>query len=284
MWDRQKLCVKNNPGDYPLLSFSPCLRCCVQFLKEQAALSAEEITADTINDFIGDLNEEECDDDPYSSLDTCDTAYKNNGNPLSTSNGYPFDASQSESPSLKLKTNGAANGAVNGSVNWTMNGAVNGAVKGAGNGAVNGTVKGAVNGAGNGAVNGAAKNGFAKSLVRYIEDEARAGIEAWQADTIASWHTTGGGSVQWFSVCCRDRNSKLLFFTLDLPSSMKVGCSNSDLGPNSSYVPKEYHLRTKMLVRLLAQSKACACREGIHFRSLVYSLGTDGRIRSQVRI
>lgn len=148
-------------------------------MKEQAALSAEEITIDTINEFIGDVNGDECDDDPFSSLDSCATIYSTDSTILSSSNGF-----HKESPSSKRKTNGAVNGAVNG--------------------ATNGTVYRAVNGAGNGA-----GNGSSKSEVRSIQDEARASFDAWRADRIAVWHTSGGGSVQWFSVCCHDRNSKL---------------------------------------------------------------------------
>jgi (p)ppGpp synthase/HD superfamily hydrolase len=162
-----------------------------KFLKEQAALSAEEITIDTINEFIGDGNGDECDDDPFSSLDSCATIYTTESTFLSTSNG-----SYKESSSSKRKTNGAVNGAVNG--------ATNGAVYRAVNGATNGAVYRAVNGAGNGA-----GNGSSKSEVRSIQDEARASFDAWRADRIAVWHTSGGGSVQWFSVCCHDRNSIL---------------------------------------------------------------------------
>lgn len=204
------------------IPLSPQLHGFVQFLKEQAALSAEEITADSINEFIADLNEDECDDDPYSS-DTSAIVSMTNGKPLSTSNGDPFgpNAYQYDILSLNPKNNGAANGAAKGAVNGTANGAVNGAAnwgatRGA-NGAVNGTgLKLPGNGAGNGTAlklrgNGSA-NGSAKSKVCYIQDEARAGIEAWKMNRIALWHTSGGGSVQWFSVCCHDRNSTLLHF------------------------------------------------------------------------
>ena len=195
----------------------------MQFLKEQAALSAEEITADTINEFIADLTEDESDDDPFSSSDACATISTTNDKPSSTNNEDPFgpDFYQYDISGLKPKTNGSANGAAN----WVANGAANGAGNGAVNGAANGGANGAANGKtlkllGNGAANGTAlilagngsANGSAKSKVCYIQDEARAGIEAWKMDRIALWHISGGGSVQWFSVCCHDRNSTLLHF------------------------------------------------------------------------
>lgn len=195
-------------------------------MKEQAALSAEEITADTINDFVADLNEDECDDDLYSS-DTCAIISTTNAKPSSISNGDFFgpNAYQYDFSSLNLKTNGAANGAANGTANGAVNGAANGAMNGAMNWAANRGANGAANGtalkhSGNGAAygitlklrgNGSA-NGSVKSKAPYIQDEARAGIEAWKTDRIALWHASGGGSVQWFSVCCHDRNSTLLYF------------------------------------------------------------------------
>lgn len=154
----------------------------MQFLKEQATLSAEEITADTVNDFISDLDEDESEDDSYSSADeSSSTVAKTNGKPLGTSNGDPFlrNAFQFELPSFMPKTNGATNGAALKLAEDLVSKIAGG-------------------------------NGFAKFKVRYIQDEARAGIEAWQTDRIALWHSSGCGSVQWFCVCCYDRNSNLL--------------------------------------------------------------------------
>lgn len=134
-----------------------------------------------MNDFISDLDEDECEDDSYSSSDTFTTVPKINGKPLGTSSGDPFlrYSYQSDVPSLMSKTNGATNGAALKLAEDLVSKIVGG-------------------------------NGFAKFKVRYIQDEARAGIEAWQTDRIALWHSSGGGSVQWFSVFCYDRNSNLL--------------------------------------------------------------------------
>jgi GTP pyrophosphokinase len=148
----------------------------LQFLKEQAALSAEEITADTVKNFISDLDDDDCEDDSYSSSDTCATIP--NGKPLGTSNGDPFLRYSYQSDVPSLKTNGATNGAALKLAEDLVSKIMGG-------------------------------SGFAKFKVRYIQDEARAGLEAWQTDRIALWHTSGGGSVQWFSVCCHDRNSNL---------------------------------------------------------------------------
>jgi len=158
----------------------------VQFLKEQATLSAEEITADTVNDFISDLEEEESDDDSYSSDESPSPIVKTNGKPLGTSNGDSFlrNAFQFELPRFIPKTNGAP---------------TNGAALKLAEDLVSKIARG---------------NGFAKFKVRYIQDEARAGIEAWQTDRIALWHSSGRGSVQWFCVCCYDRNSNLLHLRL----------------------------------------------------------------------
>ena len=149
-----------------------------------------------MNDFISDPDDDECEEDSYSSPDTRTTIPKINGKPLGTSNGDPFlrYSYQSDVPSLMPKTNGATNGAAFKLAEDLVSKIVGG-------------------------------NGFAKFKVRYTQDEARAGIEAWQTERIASWHSSGGGSVQWFSVSCHDRNSNLLHlsfqaFVMEIPELM----------------------------------------------------------------
>uniref|UniRef100_A0A7I4B6T2 Putative GTP diphosphokinase RSH1, chloroplastic n=1 Tax=Physcomitrium patens TaxID=3218 RepID=A0A7I4B6T2_PHYPA len=150
-----------------------------KFLKEQAALSAAEITADSVKEFISDLDEDESEEESSSS-DTCATISNGNGRSSSTNNGDPFlqNSYQYDSLSWKPKSHGTMNGAA-----FKLAGDLVAKVAGG--------------------------NGFAKYKIRYIQDEARASIQAWQTDRIASWQNSGGGPVQWFSVCCHDRNSML---------------------------------------------------------------------------
>lgn len=155
-----------------------------KFLKEQATLSAEEITADTVNDFISDLDEDESDSyesDSYSSSDessSCTLSKSNGKSPFGGGESLFRSAFQFDISSFMPKpSNGATNGAA-------LKLAEDLASKIVG---------------GNGSI----------FKVRCIQDEARAGIEAWQTDRIALWHESGCGSVQWFCVCCYDRNSML---------------------------------------------------------------------------
>lgn len=152
----------------------------LQFLKEQAAISAAEITADTVKDFVADVDEEVLEVDtsrPFSG--SYASVADSDGKPFDASNGDPFLRNPYLPEAKELDPKATGNGGVNGKHHKV---AEELAVKLEG-------------------------NGLANLRVRYIQDEARAGIEAWQTDRIAFWHGSGGRSIQWFSCCCHDRNS-----------------------------------------------------------------------------
>lgn len=155
----------------------------LQFLKEQAALSAAEITADTVNDFIADMGDEGAEDALSQSLSGAfASSLEVNGKSTGSSNGDPFLRISYQPEALNLQPKPTVNGKVNGKHSMVVNELV---------------LK-------------SERKGLRKLKIRYIQDEARAGIEAWQTERISLWHSSGGSSVQWFGVCCHDRNSNIL--------------------------------------------------------------------------
>lgn len=155
----------------------------MQFLKEQAALSAAEITADTVNDFIADMGDEGAEDALSQSLSGAfASSLEVNGKSTGSFSGDPFLRISYQPEALNLQPKPTVNGKVNGKHSMVVNELV---------------------------LNSERK-GLRKLKIRYIQDEARAGIEAWQTERISLWHSSGGSSVQWFGVCCHDRNSNIL--------------------------------------------------------------------------
>jgi len=154
----------------------------MKFLKEQAALSAAEITADTVNDFIADMGDEGAEDALSQSLSGAfASSLEVNGKSTGSFSGDPFLRISYQPEALNLQPKPTVNGKVNGKHSMVVNELV---------------LK-------------AERKGLRKLKIRYIQDEARAGIEAWQTERISLWHSSGGSSVQWFGVCCHDRNSML---------------------------------------------------------------------------
>ncbi|OMO81982.1 hypothetical protein COLO4_23312 [Corchorus olitorius] len=153
----------------------------MKFLREQAALSAAEITTDRVNDFIAD-SEEESELEELSHI-------SRTSKPLWEKilrNVVDFSSpGRSSEDALTAK---------NGSI-WVPK------VNGKHNKHVQHT---SLEGNGNLLSLG---NGAAKLLPANIppHKEVLPGLESWQASKIAAWHNLEGHSIQWFSVVCIDR-------------------------------------------------------------------------------
>ncbi|CAK7348346.1 unnamed protein product [Dovyalis caffra] len=152
----------------------------MKFLREQAALSAAEITADSVNDFIADSEEEseveDISDDNKRRRPLWEKILMN----------VVEKSSQGKRSNNLLPLN-------YGSV-WTpkVNGKHNKDVQ----------TKGELFSQGN----GVAKM-IQASIPRY--KEVLPGLESWQARKVASWHSLEGHSIQWFCVVCIDRRGMM---------------------------------------------------------------------------
>ncbi|KAG6748444.1 hypothetical protein POTOM_048365 [Populus tomentosa] len=152
----------------------------MKFLREQAALSAAEITADSVNDFIADSEEEseveDISDNNKRSRPLWEKILMN----------VVEKSSQGKCSNDFLPVN-------YGTV-WTpkVNGKHNKHVQ----------TKGGLLSQGN----GVAKM-IQASIPRY--KEVLPGLESWQASKVASWHSLEGHSIQWFCVVCIDRRGMM---------------------------------------------------------------------------
>ncbi|KAG5231721.1 rela-spot family protein [Salix suchowensis] len=152
----------------------------MKFLREQAALSAAEITADSVNDFIADSEEdsevEDVSDNNKRSRPLWEKILMN----------VVEKSSQGKHSNDFLP--------VNCETVWTpkVNGKHNKHVQ----------TKGDLLSQGN----GVAKM-IQASIPRY--KEVLPGLESWQASKVASWHSHEGHSIQWFCVVCIDRRGMM---------------------------------------------------------------------------
>ncbi|XP_010269604.1 PREDICTED: putative GTP diphosphokinase RSH1, chloroplastic isoform X2 [Nelumbo nucifera] len=157
----------------------------IKFLKEQAALSAIEITADTVNNFVADV-EDESDLEEFSKspkntepmwkkvlVDVPELSYlkRSNDDPLHIHNGKAG----------VLKVNGKHNKNVQ---DMSLKG------------------KGEVLSQG---------NGIAELMHANIPmyREVLPGLDSWKTGKVASWHNLEGHSIQWFCVICIDRRGMM---------------------------------------------------------------------------
>ncbi|KAH9575155.1 hypothetical protein CY35_01G097300 [Sphagnum magellanicum] len=165
-----------------------------KFLKEQAAISAAEITAETVKDFVADVNNEDGEVTRSSSgPGLLASSTDSNGKPKNRTINEPFAHNSYLSKVLSFEPRDSGNGALNGK---------------------HSKVEG----------NGSARGG-ATSRFQFIQYDAKATIEAWQTERILLWHSAQGGSVQWFSVCCHDRTSILADVTAVLGATGVRICS-----------------------------------------------------------
>lgn len=196
----------------------------LQFLKDQATLSAEELTAESVKDFVSEFSESDLEflDDEYeadrrlaseilgsSSNHTASRAVLNGVTRVAyvSSNGSGPGKKEAGEFVNGAASNGAA--AVNGAA--ASNGAA-AAVNGKHSSRVIDEIFGKKGGGGytNGSARSSALTTTA-SLRMTIEEEARAKFEAWQIGRVAMWHGTGDHSLQWLSICCVDRKRRNSF-------------------------------------------------------------------------
>ncbi|KAF5206358.1 Gtp pyrophosphokinase [Thalictrum thalictroides] len=172
----------------------------MKFLKEQAALSATEITADAVNNFVADVEE--------SKLEPLLDSPKVN-EPLWKKilmNVAEFSSSKKSQGDIIQDKNGRVsppkiNGNHNKHVKYMS-------LKAHGESLSQG-------------------NGIAQLLHANIPvyKEVLPGLESWQASKVASWHNLEGHSVQWFSVVCIDRRGMLTEVTSALTAVGITICS-----------------------------------------------------------
>ncbi|XP_031401269.1 putative GTP diphosphokinase RSH1, chloroplastic [Punica granatum] len=173
----------------------------MKFLREQASLSAAEITVDSVNDFIADSEDEkgaeELSERPKVNKPIWDSILMN----------VVGIASAKKSSQDVL-------GAKNGSVRSTkVNGKHHKDVQG-----LSLTTTGESLSQGNGVAQMRQAN-----IPLY--KEVLPGLESWQASKIASWHNLEGHSIQWFCVVCIDRKGMMAEVTTALAAVGITICS-----------------------------------------------------------
>ncbi|KAG8663549.1 hypothetical protein MANES_01G222100v8 [Manihot esculenta] len=174
----------------------------MKFLREQAALSAAEITADTVNDFVADSEEEseveELPDNTEWNRTLWEKIFRNVVE-KSSQGKYSEDL-------LMPSNNGSA---------WVpkVNGKNNKHLQHASLEA-----KGELLSQG---------NDVAKMIESNIPmyKEVLPGLESWHASKVASWHSLEGHSIQWLCVVCIDRRGMMAEVTTALASVGIAICS-----------------------------------------------------------
>ncbi|XP_077218053.1 RELA/SPOT homolog 1 [Tasmannia lanceolata] len=169
----------------------------MKFLSEQAALSATEITADKVNNFVADLEDES-----------------------ESKNAFPDSFSESKSMWKKLLMNIAEFSTVKRSDGDVLHVENRGSIPKV-NGKHNKKVQEMslrVNGEG---------NGIAELIHANIPmyKEMLPGLESWLAGKVASWHDLEGHSIQWFCILCIDRRGMLADVTSALTAAGITICS-----------------------------------------------------------
>ncbi|XWS36147.1 hypothetical protein CRYUN_Cryun20dG0059600 [Craigia yunnanensis] len=171
------------------------------FFREQAVLSAAEITTDRVNDFIAD-SEEESELEELSHI-------SRRSKPLWEKilrNVVDFSSPRRSCEDALTAKNGSI---------WVpkVNGKHNKHIQHVGL-KVNGDLL-------------SLGNGAAKMIPANIppHKEVLPGLESWQACKIASWHNLEGDSIQWFSVVCIDRRGMMAEVTTALAAVGITICS-----------------------------------------------------------
>jgi hypothetical protein len=154
-------------------------RLLIQFLREQAALSAAEITAEAVNNFVADL-EDESDSEPLI--------------PATQNEDYRFNWQKILSPNKLSFANRNSDGflPVNNVHTPKVNGKHNKTVKELG-------IK--INGS---TIRGDSSTGFMHPGISACT-EVFASLDHWKCGKISSWHNTEGNSIQWLCIVCVDR-------------------------------------------------------------------------------
>ncbi|XP_008784775.2 putative GTP diphosphokinase RSH1, chloroplastic [Phoenix dactylifera] len=173
----------------------------LKFLREQAALCASELTAETVNNFVADLEDESDYEQTFSSSPTKER----------NSKWEKILGNIEESSSTKRKQDllhvqdSAGISKINGKHNESMqkmNLKVNG----------NSVIPG---------------HGFAEFLHANVPTykEVLPGLESWKDGKIASWHNVEGLAIQWFCVVCIDRKGMMAEVTSALTATGITICS-----------------------------------------------------------
>ena len=154
-------------------------------MREQAALSASEITADMVNNFVADLEDESDYEQTFSSSPTKERKSK--------WEKILMNMEESSSTKRKLEDllhvqNLVGISKINGKHNKSiqeMNLMINGS--------------------------SVVRDGFAEFIHANVHayKEVLPGLESWKASTIASWHNVEGHAIQWFCVVCIDQKGML---------------------------------------------------------------------------
>lgn len=162
-----------------------------QFLKEQAALSEAEITAESVIEFSAKFDADggvEISDNSKGTKHTCEEILKNDKD-VSTRKKSSDDTFQFPTGSDQFPK-------VNGKHNKHMQHV---SLKGKGEAL-------------------SQENGVAKMIFANIPmyREVLPGLEGWRATKVVSWHNLAGHSIQWFCVVCIDRTGNLITAKLHL--------------------------------------------------------------------
>ncbi|XP_059625639.1 putative GTP diphosphokinase RSH1, chloroplastic [Cornus florida] len=173
----------------------------MKFLREQAALSASEITSDAVNGFIADSVE---DTEPE------DLSDYSKGNKHTWEKILMNVVEMSSSMTRGEDVFGCQNGSIQAP---KVNGKHNKHIR-----QVSLNAKGEMS---------SQENGVTKMILANIPiyKEVLPGLESWQAGKIASWHNLEGHSIQWFGVVCVDRRGMMADITTALAAAGISICS-----------------------------------------------------------
>ncbi|KAL1550264.1 putative GTP diphosphokinase rsh1, chloroplastic [Salvia divinorum] len=172
-----------------------------QFLREQAALSATEITADSVEEFVAESEEESKEEPAVKYSEEPKHTWQKllrNVMQIASSKANSEDIFQFDKGNIQIPT-------VNGKHNKNIQ-------------HVSLKAKGEVLSQG---------NGVAKMIRANIPlyREVLPGLEVWQASKIMSWHNLEGNSIQWLSIVCIDRKGMMADVTSALAAVGITICS-----------------------------------------------------------
>ncbi|EMS65045.1 GTP pyrophosphokinase [Triticum urartu] len=171
----------------------------MKFLREQAALSAAEITADAVNNFVADLEDES--DSEQLIPTTQNEDYKFNWQKILSSNKLSFVNKNSDG---FLPVNNVHTPKINGKHNKTVKEL---GIK------INGST-----------VRGDSSTEFMRPGVPAYK-EVFASLDNWKCGKISSWHNTEGNSIQWLCIVCVDRKGMMAEVTSALTACGITICS-----------------------------------------------------------
>lgn len=172
----------------------------MKFLREQAALSAADITTEAVNDFVSDSEE----DSESEKLSNGSSSSKHKRGKILL-NGVEISTSERSESVLQSKNGSAWTPKVNGKHNKHVH-HVN--LKGKGDMMLQGNH---------------VANMIQVNNPKY--KEVLPGLESWQAHKIASWHNIEGHSIQWLSAVCIDRRGMMAEVATALATSDIAICS-----------------------------------------------------------